>query len=249
MNIMVIDTETVNLEKPFCYNIGYVIANTDTKEVLARKEFVVEQVWHNKELFSTAYYESKRPIYISRMRAKAIKLDKIGYITQEMAKDIKFYEISQVYAYNSPFDERVFDFNSEWFKIINPLETVEWFDIRGYVHEFLAETEEYQDFCDKHELYTESGNYSTTAETVFRFISQDIEFVEEHTALADSEIELEILFSCVENFGANYGEHYTVKRSIERDIDKQLVIVHNGQETEYTYRKRTNRGNKIYLKG
>ena len=24
MNIMVFDTETTNLEKPFCYNIGYV---------------------------------------------------------------------------------------------------------------------------------------------------------------------------------------------------------------------------------
>ena len=29
MNIMVFDTETVSVNKPFCYNIGYVIYNTD----------------------------------------------------------------------------------------------------------------------------------------------------------------------------------------------------------------------------
>ena len=62
MNIIVFDTETTNLEKPFCYNIGYVIANTETKEVLARKEFVVEQIWHNQELFATSYYATKKPI-------------------------------------------------------------------------------------------------------------------------------------------------------------------------------------------
>jgi hypothetical protein len=249
MNIMVVDTETTNLEKPFCYNIGYVIANTETKEILVRKEFVVEQVWKNQELFSTAYYVDKRPIYVNRMRARAIKMDKIGYITQEIARDIKFYEIEQVYAYNSPFDQKVFEFNSEWYKIINPFELTEFYDIRGYVHEFLAETEQYQDFCDKHKLYTESGNYSTTAETVFRFITDNVDFNEEHTALADSEIELEILFECVEQFGAKFGEHYAVKRSIERNVEKHLIIVQDGTETDFTYRKRTNRGDKIYLKG
>ena len=56
MNIMVFDTETTNLEKPFCYNIGYVIMDTESREVRAKRDFVVEQVWHNPMLFTTAYY-------------------------------------------------------------------------------------------------------------------------------------------------------------------------------------------------
>ena len=59
MKIVVFDTETTNLEKPFCYNIGYAIFNTDTQECLIAKDFVVEQVWHNKALFETAYYAEK----------------------------------------------------------------------------------------------------------------------------------------------------------------------------------------------
>ena len=88
MNIMVFDTETVSVNKPFCYNIGYVIYNTDTDEMLAQKDFVVEQIWHNMPLFSTAYYADKRPIYVNRMRAKKTKMNKFGYICKEMIRDL-----------------------------------------------------------------------------------------------------------------------------------------------------------------
>ena len=87
MNIMVFDTETTSLEKPFCYNIGYVIYSTDTAEVLCKKDFVVEQVWHNPMLFVTAYYSSKKELYISRMKGRKCVLDKFGYITQTMYRE------------------------------------------------------------------------------------------------------------------------------------------------------------------
>ena len=65
MNICVFDTETTSLEKPFCYNIGYLIIDIDTSTTLARRSYVVEQVWHNLPLFETAYYANKRPLYVS----------------------------------------------------------------------------------------------------------------------------------------------------------------------------------------
>ena len=54
MNILIFDTETTSLEKPFCYNIGYTIFNTDAAEIELKKDYVVEQVWHNPMLFTTA---------------------------------------------------------------------------------------------------------------------------------------------------------------------------------------------------
>ena len=79
MNIVIFDTETTSLEKPFCYNIGYSI-RTSENQILVEKDFVVEQIWHNLPLFSTAYYAEKRPIYVNRMRARAVKMEKFGYI-------------------------------------------------------------------------------------------------------------------------------------------------------------------------
>ena len=200
MKIVVFDTETTNLEKPFCYNIGYVIADIDSKQVLLKRDFVVEQVWHNPMLFTTAYYADKRELYVERMRARKTIMDKYGYITQTMIRDFNAYDVQVAYAYNSPFDKKVFEYNCEWFKCNNPFDDVEIKDIMPIVHSLIAFKQEYQDFCDKYERYTESGNYSTSAETVYQFISGDVDFVEEHTALADSEIELQILLHCIEKF-------------------------------------------------
>ena len=76
MNIVVFDTETTDLKKPFCYNVGYLIADSDSREILLRREFCAEQTWSNLQLFQSAYYADKRPIYINRMRQRKIVLDK-----------------------------------------------------------------------------------------------------------------------------------------------------------------------------
>ncbi len=224
MRIVVFDTETTSIEKPFVYDIGYTIYDTEERTVLLERSFVVEQVWHNRELFSTAYYAEKREGYISRMKGRTAFLEKIGYITQQMARDFSAFEVVAGYAYNSPFDDGVFQFNCEWFKIINPFDILSIFDIRGYVHNKIAFTPEYKRFCEENSLFTESGNYSTTAESVYRFLTKDTNFAEAHTALEDARIELEILRFCVEHCGAEWNTEYKVYRSIRRKGEKTLVI-------------------------
>lgn len=219
-NFMVFDTETTSIDKPFCYNIGYVIANEN--ETLVRKSFVVEQIWHNLPLFNTAYYAEKRPLYVSAMKARKTVLDKFGYICREMARDIKQYNVKFAFAYNSPFDEKVFNFNCDWFKCLNPFDTVIIKDIRAFAHKYIV-NDDYMHFCEVNEEFTESGNYSTTAETMFRYISSDIEFNEDHTALSDSIIELTILRRCL-LAGATLDENLVAKRSIERKVEKTLHV-------------------------
>ena len=239
MNALIFDTETTNLEKPFCYNVGYVIYDTDTKSVVLKRDFVVEQVWHNAMLFTTAYYANKRELYVGRMRARKAHLDKWGYIMQRMYRDIVEFEITDAYAYNCGFDEKVFAFNCDWFKTINPLDTVKVHDIRGYVCEKLI-TDEYKAFCEEHNLFTESGNYSTTAEAVFRYVTGNTEFEEEHTALADSEIECEILAYCVE-LGCEWNTDYKVPRAIERVVTKTFTVIdryNQPHEFEYTSKRK-----------
>lgn len=234
MNIVVFDTETANIDKPFCYNIGYLIYNSDEDSVVLRREYVVEQVWHNLMLYTTAYYADKRELYVSRMKARKIIMDKYGYICQQMIRDFKAYEIQYAYAYNSPFDKRVIDYNCEWFKCNNPFDNVDILDIRGCVHEFVAGDKEFKDFCEKYKKLTESGNYSTTAETLFQYLSKDESFEEEHTALADSEIELEILKYCMDK-GAKLGTAYKTSQSIKRNVPKILTIDHKGNKIDYEY--------------
>lgn len=190
--ICIFDTETTSLDKPFCYNIGYIIVDIEADTILLQRDYVVEQVWHNLPLFQSAYYADKRPLYINRMRARLASMDKFGYICQQMIRDFRLYDVKAAYAFNSDFDERVFNFNCDWYKCNNPFDDIAIYDIRAFAVNHIASTEEYKNFCESHNLFTESGNYSTTAEAFFKYIA-DENFVEEHTALADSICEYGIL--------------------------------------------------------
>lgn len=250
MNIVVFDTETAGtFAKPFCYNIGYIIYDLYAEQILAKREFVVEQVWHNPMLFSTAYYENKKKLYIGRMRTRTIKMDKFGYICQQMIRDFKNYNVERAFAFNSNFDESVFEFNTDWFKCSNPFDTVPISDIMGYVHNFMI-TDDFKAFCEEHQQFTENGNYSTTAETMFRYISSDTDFEEQHTALSDSEIELQILLNCLGN-GADINGDYKAKKTIPRTVERKLIIKYdddNCYEFPYITKREYKSKNTIVLK-
>ena len=232
MNICVFDTETTSLDKPFCYNIGYVIIDSESWTTLCRRSYVVEQVWHNLPLFSSAYYADKRPLYVSAMRARTTTLDKFGYICQQMIRDFRNFEVDFAFAYNSSFDEKVFNFNCDWYKCNNPFDNIPIRDIRGFVHNFIVQ-DDFKSFCDKNSYYTESGNYSTTAETVYRYIFNDTDFIEAHTALNDAEIEAKILQVCVEE-GAEIEAEYRVFRSIEK-IEEKTLHIKTAEQVDYYF--------------
>lgn len=232
MNICVFDTETTSLDKPFCYNIGYIIVNTDNWESIVKRSFIVEQIWHNLPLFQSAYYADKRPLYVAEMRGRTTIMDKFGYICSQMRRDFKQYGVQFAYAYNSAFDEKVFEFNCDWYKCINPFDDVNIYDIRGFAHKFLV-NDAFKDFCEHYGYFTETGNYSTTAETVYRYVSNNTDFIEAHTALNDAEIESEILLQCI-LCGAQLDKNYPARRSIERPQEKTLHV-RTAEQTDYYF--------------
>lgn len=227
MNVMIFDTETTALDKCFCYDLGYTIMS-DTGAILTRKHFVIEQNWHNLPLFESAYYKDKRPQYITLMRQHKAIMTKWGYAMQEMIRDIRKYGITDAYAYNSDFDDKVFTFNCEWFKTNNPLENIAVHDIWGYASEFITNTAEYQNFCETHERFTDTGNYKGSAEVVYQYLTSDPDFIEMHMGLYDSEIESAILFACILR-GAKWGTDYKVKKILPRPQAKPFTVKIDGK--------------------
>lgn len=250
MNILIFDTETIGTEKAFCYDIGYVIFNTEEKQVVKKQEFVIEQIWSNKALFETAFYREKKPLYISKMRGRKAKLVKWGYAVDRIIKDIENFEISSAYAYNSKFDMRVIDFNAEWYKTRNFLDYVKTYDIWGYTSKVITSElgNEYRQFCEENNFFSESGNYTNNADTWGKFLKNSLEWQEEHTALEDSKIECEILMYCIDK-GLKLNTNYKVCKTIPKpNIEpKILKIRKNGVVTEYEYKKKTEYKKKGWL--
>lgn len=229
-NIMVLDTETTSLDKPFCYDISWIIVDTDSKEIVDFKTNVVEQVWHNLPLFESAYYKEKRPKYIEMMRKHEATMDKWGYIMRKLKDDIRKYSISSVYAYNSDFDDKVISYNCEWFKCNNPLETIPVYDIWGYASEFITNTADYRNFCEDNSRFTDTGNYKGSAEVVYQFITNNPDFIEEHMGLFDSEIESAILMYCIDKCGATLDTPYKAVKILNRVVPHPFTVKVDGTE-------------------
>lgn len=225
---LVFDTETTDLTKCFCYDVGYLILDMNTHTAVEQKHFIIEQVWHNLPLFESAYYKDKRPGYVQLMRAHKATLTKWGYAMQEMKRDIARYNIMDAYAYNSTFDDKVFTYNCDWFKTCNPLDNVAVHDIWGYASKFITYRNEYQSYCEDHELFTDSGNYKGSAEAVYRFISGENDFDEAHMGLYDCQIEASILCACIQQ-GAKWATDYPVTKVLARPQEKAFTVRVNGK--------------------
>ena len=194
---LVLDTETINLEKQFVYDLGYTIADADGN-VVARKSYVISQVFNNKELFATGYYSNKMPLYLERLANGYSKKVGWGHAMRYLANDIKKYGITEIYAYNSKFDTKAIAFMCGWFNVVNPLGDKEILDIMDFIKP-ITNTKEYKDFC-KENGYMTKHKYprpQMKAETLYRYLTDNVDYEEEHTGLEDSLIELEILMTAL----------------------------------------------------
>ena len=232
--IIVFDTETTSLVKPFCYNVGWVVARLEENgsyHILEEKEFMCKQVWYNTMLFSTAYYADKKALYHDRIKQHFIEVKRVEEVMEILSKSIEYYNIDFGYAYNASFDIKVFQFMSDWFRTPNPIAEIPVYDIRAYFMHLVDGKESFAEFCEEYERFTESGNYSTTAETAFQYMENIPGFEEEHTALADSEIELMILSDCAEH-GEDIFHYVKTKKSLPRRVQKDYTIQY--QNKDYT---------------
>ena len=181
----IIDTETLggaaSAHCPTYHCAG--IALTKREEV-SRIDIVVIG---NLLLDSAFYGKAKKDYYLNLLRNPATVL----CYTEAEAKEIfsawlAENNVSCACAHNSGFD-----FNKTF--VSECVEGMEFFDIMFAFYDTIAQTKRYRQFCADNGYYTASKNCRMTAEICYRFVSGDNEFIEEHTALADTTIEAEIL--------------------------------------------------------
>lgn len=174
------------------FDIGIIIADVNGNVAL-------EKQWLVKETFFTKlFYEEKRGLYFDRLNNPnyPTTLKSLKEILQEMDNIFKFYRVKEVYAYNMPFDQRVVKKIAHEYNLKNPLEDKKLECLWYWSTQTILQKKSFRDFADKHNLKSDKGNYKTSAETTYAYLIDQPNFVEEHTALEDCKIELEIYKAC-----------------------------------------------------
>jgi len=243
--IMVLDTETIGLEKRYAYDIGFIIAELKSGRYVEidSEHYAVKQVYDNKMLFETAYYANKRPLYVQSLKAHKMKRKHIGRIFQRIKTQIKKHKIDFVFAYNSPFDKSVMRFNSDYFKKANPIKN--WIDIQGIASHYIHKTRQYKDFANKHKKVTPKGYMRTNAECTYQAITGKTEFKEQHMGLQDCRIELDILNECIK---LGYNETKPLKKLfLTSELDNSFKITAKGKTYTFKYHSMKNTRNGLVL--
>lgn len=217
---LVIDTETCPLDRdledvdPFnmwVYDIGYQIADKRGNVYLERS-FVNADIFLNEKIAMTSsYYAEKIPRYWEDIKAGKRTLTSFYNIRKQIIKDMKTYNVKEVYAYNMRFDYNTLNNTQRWltksaYRYYFPKGT-KICDIMKMANDVVKNTPTYQRFCIENGFLTKNGRVQMKAETVYRYILQDTDFIESHTGLEDVKIETIIMAYC-------YRKHKKMRQAL-----------------------------------
>lgn len=198
---LVIDTETCNtIEQPLPYDIGYAICDREGN-IFEERSFVVAETFLDlSETMKSAYFAEKIPNYWNDIKNGTRIIKPLWKIRKQVFEDMKKYNVKKVGAYNMGFDKRALNnvmryASKSWCRWFFPFGT-EFFCIWSMACQTLLNTKSYIDFATRNGLESEKGNILTSAESCYKFLKNNIDFVESHTGLEDVKIEVEIMARC-----------------------------------------------------
>jgi DNA polymerase III epsilon subunit-like protein len=202
MKFILLDTETTNdIDCPICYDFGFSVID-ENANVYETFSFVVAETFLNKELMASAYFADKIPQYWADIENGTRRLARLNTIRKTLAFVMKKYHIDTIIAHNVRFDyvssqttQRYFTKSKyRWFF---PYGT-KFVDTLKMARETFSKDENYIEFCFENGFTYGKNSLRYTAEILYKFLTQDIDFVESHTGLEDVLIEKEIFKACLE---------------------------------------------------
>lgn len=205
---IVLDTEGVNDGKPntnslganaLVYDVGLVVADRQGN-IYDRFSIVNTDVFYQNSLMESAYYHEKIPQYIEGIGENWEPMSwlQIVNLMRDLVMD---YQVRDIWAYNVSYDQAATNYTtakaSNGFRRFFAPYGTRYRDVWDYAGSTLCATKKYVEWCIENGFVSASGNPSTNADTVGKYLRGSMEYKEQHTALSDAEDELYILLAAM----------------------------------------------------
>ena len=149
------------------------------------------------------------------------KVRKWKHIIEEFNENINSMGIEYLTSYNFNFDigtgDKVGTIRKTHQQLTDKIfylpRGVEHFCLMDIVAHKMANKDFYSwiktlDKTDLDQMTTEKGNLSYSAQTMLRFLSKDLFYIEQHTALRDALMEFRLAMHCWKNWRADIKKHF-----------------------------------------
>lgn len=204
---LVLDVETANgLDDALVYDIGGAITDKQGR-IYETFSFTIRDIFcYERELMRTAYYAAKIPSYIDELRAgKRVMVD-FWQARKYILNLMKKYHCNDVCAYNANFDRNALNTTQRWLTKSKSryffTYNTNFICIWNMACQTLCQRKTYKNFCEQHNLTSNrkgepnAKNYSTNAETVYKYLTLNPQYTEEHKGYDDVKIETYIMQRC-----------------------------------------------------
>lgn len=209
---IMLDTETANtieeegkLDTKYVlpYDIGFAVIDTEGN-IYEQFSFVNSDIFIKEfALMQSAYYVDKIPQYIVDLANGTRTLADTLTIRKALLNAIKKYECTFIVAHNSRFDLTACNNIQRWttkskYRYFFPY-GIEIWDTLKMAREVFKNDENYIAFCHENGYVTKhkTPRPQMTAEVIYRYLTGNTDFIEEHTGLEDVLIEVEIFKYCM----------------------------------------------------
>ena len=220
---IVIDTETCPIDKDltdvlptnmWVYDCGWAVVDK-RGNVYRTRSFVNADIFlDEKDLMKSAYYAEKIPRYWEDIKAGRRILTSFYNIRKTLMEDIAEFNVTEIFAHNMRFDYGTLNTTQRWltksrYRYFFSKDLVIC-DTLKMARDVIAKMPTYRCFCEENGYMTKNHQVKLTAEVIFRFITKNNDFVENHTGLEDVLIEKEILAYC-------YKQHKKMRKKLWED--------------------------------
>lgn len=218
---IVLDCETCPCDKDFeevspfnmlVYDLGWVVVDKRGK-IYEQRSFVNADIFlDEKNLMKSAYYANKIPNYWNDIKAGTRTLTSFYNIRKALLEDIKTYNVKDLFAHNMFFDLNALNNTYRWetkskHRYFFPY-GIGINDTLKLSRQVIATMPTYKSFCEEYGYLTKNNQVRLTAEILYKFISGNRNFKENHTGLEDCIIEKEILTYCYKKHKKMNGKLY-----------------------------------------
>ena len=199
---IVFDTETTNgLDDPIVYDIGGAVVDR-TGKVYDTFSFVVfETFCRMRELMKTAYYADKIPRYEEQIKNGERTIHTWYYIKRYIEELTAKYDVKYFVAHNARFDYKSTATTQRYltkskYRYFLPFGTI-LYDTLKMAQDTICKQKLYIEWAHKNGYIRTDGKVRATAEILYKYITNNMNFEESHTGLEDVLIEKEILAKCL----------------------------------------------------
>lgn len=198
---LTIDTETANsLEDPIVYDIGGAIHDKQGNVYETFSFVIYETFVLCADLMETAYYAEKIPMYRRQLQQGERRMVRWETARRHVAALCEKYNVKAIIAHNARFDVRAVNTTERWFtsskyRYFLPYGIPVW-DTLSMAEDTICKQKTYIAWAKENGYMRSKNRPRATAEILYRYISNDEDFTEEHTGLADVMIEYKIFVHC-----------------------------------------------------